>query len=210
MMTHIPAEALTRPPMNDSKQVTPYASYSTGAARNSSIVSGNGLIKEEKMNLVPASFVTYFLDEHTVQYAAVRIVLPSGIEFVDISHHLKYYVEADGMSLKVDMNIPPCLHEPVIVESMWMSEPIEGAYTENLRDTLLMHVKTDVLKYKTSIGLTNVSDSIIGTFTIQLSKRCETGIVVEFLRKEEKHNGCMLFLVLKCKTTIISGAVKKK
>lgn len=114
------------------------------------------------------------------------------------------------MSLKVTFNLPPSTHVQANVKSQFMTEPIEGLFTERMREALLVKAATDILLYKTSIGLMNASDPITATFMVAFKQQCEDDLVMSFLRLEEGHQGVMLNVVLKCKTKVLSGAPKKK
>lgn len=205
---------LTEQAQNDEKVLTyvPFEKSPSQVNTSSSMVTPNyasNIPVEKKHQVVLLNhFVDYFKDEYQVEYIALRILLPTGIDYNRMPESMKHDVSTDGFSYSVEYLLPSILSDTDMVNQHWSSKPLSATYTAGMRNGVLMALNASILNYRTSLGHTQTSERLFAKFTIKLEKQCYVDVCHQFIREEGTNKGICLNVILKCKKATIQIVTK--
>jgi hypothetical protein len=196
LMSCNPFEPKTASVKTASAVVTPYIPTKKTAA-------------ESKHQVVQLNhFVDYFKDEYTVEYVAIRVVLPTGIDYSDIGTTIKHDVATDGFSFSVEFLLPTVISDSTLVKHHWMQEALSSTYTAGMQRNLMSTLDASILNYRTSLGHIKDNERLYSKFTLNLEKQCDVAVCHEFLRVEQSTGGITLNVILKCRKATIQNVKK--
>ena len=194
-MTFTPFETKKPPANTSSNTVTPYLVPKVPVGPKHQVVFLN-------------HFVDYFVDEYLVEYIALRILLPTGIDYSRMPESMTHTVATDGFSYSVEYLLPAILADTNMINHHWSTKPLSATYTAGMRNGVLTALNASILSYRTKLGHHLTSERLFAKFTVPLDKQCYVEVPFEFIREEGTNKGITLNVILKCKKMTIQKVNK--
>ena len=195
VLTFTPFERKTPQANSSSTVVTPFFVPKAAAGPKHQVVFLN-------------HFVDYFVDEYLVEYIALRILLPTGIDYDRMPDTMTHTVATDGFSYSVKYLLPDILSDTNMVNHHWSTKPLSATYTAGMRNGVLTALNASILNYRTKLGHTMTSERLFAKFTVPLDKQCYVDVPLEFIKQDGVNKGICLNVILKCKKMTIQNVNK--